>query len=48
VSGYRIKREVQFDVIPKDAPLNIAGLGKFSGLKTSVSLEVGRAAHYLQ
>ena len=32
---------------PEDAPLNIPGLGRFSGLKTSVFLEVEGAAHYL-
>lgn len=47
VPGYRLKQHVQFDVIPEDAPLNIPGLGKFSGLKTSVFLEVEGAAHYL-
>jgi acetaldehyde dehydrogenase len=47
VPGYRLKQKVQFDVIPEDAPLNIPGLGKFSGLKTSVFLEVEGAAHYL-
>src|SRR5450830_333080 len=47
VPGYRLKQNVQFDVIPVDAPLNIPGLGKFSGLKTSVFLEVEGAAHYL-
>ncbi|WIE49851.1 acetaldehyde dehydrogenase (acetylating) [Pseudomonas sp. GM17] len=47
VPGYRLKQKVQFDVIPVDAPLNIPGLGKFSGLKTSVFLEVEGAAHYL-
>ena len=47
VAGYRLKQKVQFDVIPASAPLNIAGLGKFSGLKTSVFLEVEGAAHYL-
>lgn len=47
VSGYRLKQKVQFDVIPEDAPINIAGIGKFSGLKTSVFLEVEGAAHYL-
>ncbi|MDY7065747.1 Acetaldehyde dehydrogenase [Pseudomonas extremaustralis] len=47
VPGYRLKQQVQFDVIPADAPLNIPGLGKFSGLKTSVFLEVEGAAHYL-
>lgn len=47
VPGYRLKQKVQFDVIPEDAPLSIPGLGKFSGLKTSVFLEVEGAAHYL-
>lgn len=47
VAGYRLKQKVQFEVIPESAPLNIAGLGKFSGLKTSVFLEVEGAAHYL-
>ncbi|WP_042077428.1 acetaldehyde dehydrogenase (acetylating) [Acinetobacter nosocomialis] len=47
VSGYRLKQKVQFDVIPEESPLNIPGLGKFSGLKTSVFLEVEGAAHYL-
>lgn len=47
VPGYRLKQKVQFDVIPADAPLNIPGHGKFSGLKTSVYLEVEGAAHYL-
>ncbi|RJG13641.1 acetaldehyde dehydrogenase (acetylating) [Pseudomonas cavernicola] len=47
VPGYRLKQRVQFDVIPESTPLNIPGLGKFSGLKTSVFLEVEGAAHYL-
>ncbi|CAN0625613.1 acetaldehyde dehydrogenase (acetylating) MhpF [Burkholderia multivorans] len=47
VPGYRLKQKVQFDVIPENAPLNIPGLGKFSGLKTSVFIEVEGAAHYL-
>lgn len=47
VPGYRLKQKVQFDVIPPSAPLTIAGLGTFSGLKTSVFLEVEGAAHYL-
>ena len=47
VPGYRLKQKVQFDVIPADAPLNIPGLGRFSGLKTSVLIEVEGAAHYL-
>ncbi|SDH54339.1 acetaldehyde dehydrogenase [Pseudomonas benzenivorans] len=47
VPGYRLKQRVQFDVIPESAPLHIPGLGTFSGLKTSVFLEVEGAAHYL-
>lgn len=45
--GYRLKQKVQFDRIDVGSPLNIAGLGKFSGLKTSIFLEVEGAAHYL-
>jgi acetaldehyde dehydrogenase len=47
VPGYRLKQKVQFDEIAVDAPLNIPGLGRFSGLKTSVFIEVEGAAHYL-
>ncbi|MDH4611671.1 acetaldehyde dehydrogenase (acetylating) [Pseudomonas sp. BN102] len=47
VPGYRLKQRVQFDVIPESAPLHIPGHGTFSGLKTSVFLEVEGAAHYL-
>ena len=47
VPGYRLKQKVQFDEIPASAPLNIPGLGKFSGLKTSIFIEVEGAAHYL-
>lgn len=47
VPGYRLKQKVQFDSIPADAPLTIPGLGQFSGIKTSVFLEVEGAAHYL-
>ncbi|WP_321941793.1 acetaldehyde dehydrogenase (acetylating) [Paraburkholderia tropica] len=47
VPGYRLKQKVQFDEIPANAPLTIPGLGTFSGLKTSVFLEVEGAAHYL-
>ena len=45
VPGYRLKQKVQFDDIPDSEPLNIPGLGKFGGLKTSVFLEVEGAAH---
>ncbi|WP_394779871.1 acetaldehyde dehydrogenase (acetylating) [Undibacterium sp.] len=47
VPGYRLKQDVQFDRIPADKPINIPGLGKVSGLKVSVFLEVEGAAHYL-
>lgn len=47
VPGYRLKQRVQFDLIPAAAPLHIPGLGRFSGLKTSIFLEVEGAAHYL-
>ncbi len=47
VPGYRLKQKVQFDVISADAPLNLPGIGRYSGLKTSVFLEVEGAAHYL-
>ncbi len=44
VPGYRLKQKVQFDEV---RDLNIPGHGRFSGLKTSVFLEVEGAAHYL-
>ena len=47
VPGYRLKQQVQFDQIPEDQPLTVPGLGRFSGLKTSIFLEVEGAAHYL-
>ena len=47
VPGYRLKQRVQFDAIGKDAPANIPGVGRISGLKTSIFLEVEGAAHYL-
>lgn len=47
VSGYRLKQAVQFEVIPEDKPLNLPGVGKMSGLKVAVYLEVEGAAHYL-
>lgn len=47
VPGYRLKQKVQFDEIPAEAPLNLPGIGRFSGLKTSVFVEVEGAAHYL-
>ena len=48
VPGYRLKQKVQFDRIPASAPVKIPELGgRFSGLKTTVLLEVEGAAHYL-
>lgn len=47
VPGYRLKQRVQFERIAPSAPLNVPGLGRLSGLKTSVFLEVEGAAHYL-
>jgi len=47
VPGYRLKQEVQFDLYDESRPLNVPGLGKLTGLKTSVFLEVEGAAHYL-
>ncbi|PLP95270.1 acetaldehyde dehydrogenase (acetylating) [Pseudomonas sp. FFUP_PS_473] len=44
VPGYRLKQKVQFDEV---RDLKIPGQGTFSGLKTSVFLEVEGAAHYL-
>ena len=45
VPGYRLKQQVQFDLI--DEPLNVPGVGPTTGLKTSIFLEVEGAAHYL-
>lgn len=47
VPGYRLKQAIQFEVIPEDAPLKIPTVGEFSGLKTTVFLEVEGEAHYL-
>ncbi len=47
VPGYRLKQAVQFDRIAEDSPLNVPGVGKVSGLKVSIFLEVEGAAHYL-
>lgn len=45
VPGYRLKQQVQFDLI--NEPLNVPGVGPTTGLKTSIFLEVEGAAHYL-
>ncbi len=47
VPGYELHQDVQFDIIPEENPVFIEGLGKVSGLKTSVFLKVVGAGHYL-
>ncbi|MBR0751243.1 acetaldehyde dehydrogenase (acetylating) [Bradyrhizobium jicamae] len=47
VPGYRLKQQVQFDIIPPAEPFNVPKLGPRHGLKISVFLEVEGAAHYL-
>lgn len=47
VPGYRLKQKVQFERFGSNRPLRIPGYGEFTGLKTSVFLEVEGAAHYL-
>jgi len=44
VPGYRLKQQVQFEHV---RDLKLPGQGTFTGLKTSVFLEVEGAAHYL-
>ncbi|MBA4613625.1 acetaldehyde dehydrogenase (acetylating) [Stappia taiwanensis] len=46
VPGYRLKQDVQFERISDTAPLNVPGIGKVSGLKTSIFIEVEGAADY--
>lgn len=48
VPGYRLKQDVQFEMIGDNDPLHIPGIsGKATGLKVSVFLEVEGAGHYL-
>jgi acetaldehyde dehydrogenase len=47
VPGYRLKQEVQFERFGSNRPLKIPGFGEFTGLKSSVFLEVEGAGHYL-
>ena len=47
VPGYKLKQRVQFEEFDAANPLNISGVGKMTGLKTSVFLQVEGAAHYL-
>lgn len=47
VPGYRLKQDIQFDLIGDNSAPKIPGMGRRSGLKTTVFLEVEGAAHYL-
>jgi acetaldehyde dehydrogenase len=47
VPGYRLKQEVQFERFGDNNPLHIPGRGDFTGVKTSVYLEVEGAGDYL-
>lgn len=47
VPGYRLKQEVQFERFGDNNRLKIPGMGEFSGVKTSVFLEVEGAGDYL-
>lgn len=47
VPGYRLHQEVQFEIIAPENAVFIEGLGRVSGLKTTVMLQVRGAGHYL-
>ena len=47
VPGYRLKQEVQFERVGDNNPLKIPGQGEFTGIKTSIFLEVEGAGDYL-
>jgi len=47
VPGYRLKQEVQFERFGDNNKLKIPGRGEFTGLKTSIFLEVEGAGDYL-
>ncbi len=47
VPGYRLKQQVQFERFGDNNPLTIPGQGTFTGIKTSVFLEVEGAGDYL-
>ncbi len=47
VPGYRLKQEVQFERFGDNNKLHIPGMGDFTGIKTSVFLEVEGAGDYL-
>ena len=47
VPGYRLKQEVQFERYGDNNKLHIPGRGDFTGLKTSIFLEIEGAGDYL-
>jgi acetaldehyde dehydrogenase len=47
VPGYRLKQELQFERFGDNNPLTIPGLGRFTGIKTMILLEVEGAGDYL-
>ena len=47
VPGYRLKQEVQFERFGDNNRLKIPGRGEFTGIKTSIFLEVEGAGDYL-
>ncbi len=47
VPGYRLKQEVQFERFGDNNKLHIPGMGDFTGVKSSVFLEVEGAGDYL-
>jgi acetaldehyde dehydrogenase len=47
VPGYRLKQEVQFERYGDNNRLKIPGMGEFTGIKTSIFLEVEGAGDYL-
>ncbi|MDP7539835.1 MAG: acetaldehyde dehydrogenase (acetylating) [Alphaproteobacteria bacterium] len=47
VPGYRLKQKVQFEHFGDNNPLHIPGYGDFSGIKSSIFLEVEGAGDYL-
>lgn len=47
VPGYRLKQDVQIERFGANRPIHIPGYGEFTGIKSSIFLEVEGAAHYL-
>ncbi|MEM8594293.1 MAG: acetaldehyde dehydrogenase (acetylating), partial [Pseudomonadota bacterium] len=47
VPGYCLKQDVQFEYFDDSNPLTIPGYGTFTGMRSSIFLEVEGAAHYL-